>query len=71
MIAEAASRRKGLAQEAIKIVGEWAKNKHGASCLVAKVLESNIASIKLLEKGGFEAAGGSTVFKELHFRIYL
>lgn len=67
MIAEKESRRKGLAQEAIRMVGGWAKEELKASKLTAKVLEENQASQHLLLKMGFQECGTNEKFKEIHY----
>lgn len=48
---------KGYATEAVKGIIDWALSTNLASHVVAECLEDNIASIKVLEKLGFDRTG--------------
>ena len=44
----------GYATEAVSALVDWALNQPGVKCVTAETEESNIASIRVLEKSGFE-----------------
>ncbi len=67
MVAEKASRRKGIANEGVLLAMEWSKAVLGAKWIVAKVASENTASQALLEKLGFVGSGGSEAFNEKYF----
>ncbi|CAN6307679.1 unnamed protein product [Urochloa humidicola] len=65
MIAEHKSRGKGIGQEAILLMMAFAVEKYGIHTFRAKISESNVASLKLFKKLGFNDASYSAVFKEV------
>jgi RimJ/RimL family protein N-acetyltransferase len=48
---------RGIAAKASAAVLEWAFSEGGFECILARALQENIASIKLLKKLGFEECG--------------
>lgn len=75
MIAEAAYRQQGLATEALRMLLWYAVRVLRASHFVAKILESNTASIQLFQKSkdsgglGFKVLKQVPVFHEIHFGL--
>jgi diamine N-acetyltransferase len=57
MIFETYERRKGLAFSAVQLISQYAHNEFGMYQLYVNVAESNIASIELFKKLGFELVG--------------
>ena len=47
----------GYATEAVSALADWAIKQPGVSCVTAEAEESNIASIKVLQKSGFTPTG--------------
>ncbi|KAG8348347.1 putative N-acetyltransferase [Trypanosoma vivax] len=69
MIAESSFRRKGLAEEAVRLLMSYALDKLEASCFVAKILRNNVASVCLFaSKLGFCFLREVHVFGEVHYR---
>ncbi len=66
MIAETASRRRGIASAACRLMATFAFAELGVSTFIAKVLEDNSPSISLLEKIGFTETCRISAFKEVH-----
>ena len=52
-----AHRRRGYAAEAVNAVSEWALSQAGVFRIEAETEESNVASVKVLEKCGFSRTG--------------
>ena len=48
---------RGYATEALRLVGNFAQFKHGLKRLYATVFDSNLASMRVLEKAGFKKEG--------------
>lgn len=70
MIAEAASRRKGLAKMALRLMMTYARAELGVEVFVAKVLEGNEASIRLFEDVfDFKEYRKVTAFGEVHLKL--
>lgn len=66
MVAEPASRRRGIAAEALQLFMAYGATRLGVSKFVAKIGESNAASLALFQrKLGFVEVGRSAVFKEV------
>lgn len=57
IIFELSERAKGNAIEALELLIEYSRNTLGISQLYANIAESNIASLKLFEKLGFDICG--------------
>mmetsp|Transcript_18579 Transcript_18579/g.56092 ORF Transcript_18579/g.56092 Transcript_18579/m.56092 type:complete len:113 (-) Transcript_18579:1001-1339(-) len=64
MIAERASRRKGLAGEAIRMLMAYGATDLGVKKYRAKIGLSNSASLALFQKLGFQEVSRSSVFQE-------
>ncbi|KAK1317115.1 hypothetical protein QJS10_CPA05g01011 [Acorus calamus] len=64
MIAEQKSRGKGLGKEAVLMMMTFAIKKFDIQRFRAKIGESNIASLNLFQKLGFEEISRSDIFKE-------
>lgn len=47
----------GYATEAVSAIAEWALKQPGVVCITAEAQESNIASIRVLDKAGFTPTG--------------
>jgi len=65
--------RLGLASEAVTALVDWAFGQRGVECVTAHTLPSLVASIRVLEKCGFRAAGegsepGTLRFERVHAR---
>lgn len=71
MIAEKSSRRKGLAQEAVLCMMEYAVRALNTPKFVAKILDHNLPSIRLFEKMGFVRCGHSDVFQHTEMEFVL
>jgi len=71
MIAERGSRRKGLAQEALSLMMAFFLERGGVrvSAFVAKILQSNKASIKLFSSLGFTEFRRIEAFEEVHMQF--
>jgi RimJ/RimL family protein N-acetyltransferase len=54
---EAAFRRRGFAEEAVRGMLDWASREHGISLFIASVSPSNVASLALVRKFGFVQTG--------------
>ncbi|KAG0464323.1 hypothetical protein HPP92_020392 [Vanilla planifolia] len=65
MIAEPKSRGKGLGEESILMMMEFAVQNYSIKTFRAKIGESNIASLNLFHKLKFKDASYSEVFKEV------
>ncbi len=48
---------RGYATEAVSAVVDWALRQNAINCVTAEVDKENIASVKVLEKSGFEPTG--------------
>ncbi|QDZ17737.1 N-acetyltransferase [Chloropicon primus] len=66
MIAEDKSRRKGLALEAVRMMIRYAATELKCTKFVAKIGESNLASLSLFNKLGFREVKRVEVFNEVH-----
>jgi len=65
MIAEPSFRRRGMAEEAVRLMMEFAFQRLGTKRFLAKIGEANVASLNLFEcKLGFENIGFVDAFKE-------
>eukprot|EP00002_Diphylleia_rotans_P040389 TRINITY_DN9557_c0_g2_i1.p1 TRINITY_DN9557_c0_g2~~TRINITY_DN9557_c0_g2_i1.p1 ORF type:complete len:195 (+),score=49.35 TRINITY_DN9557_c0_g2_i1:73-657(+) len=69
MIAEESCRRKGMAREALQHMMRYGYEFVGIRTFVAKIKESNDASISLFEKLGFSEISRSSVFQEVTLEI--
>lgn len=67
MIAEHRSRRKGLAKEAVELMMQYSMSRLGAKGFVAKIINTNVASLRLFKKLGFVKLKDVAVFKEVHY----
>ncbi len=66
MVAEKASRRKGLARDALQLMMCYANQQIGARVFVAKILQDNVPSVRLFEGLGFSLLRKLEVFGEVH-----
>lgn len=66
MVADATSRRSGIASTAIALMLAWAASTVGLTRAVAKIGRDNAASLALFDRLGFARCGGSDVFREDH-----
>ena len=64
MVPEPASRRKGVATEAIKMMMEYGRNLLNVSRFVAKISSENEASLALFRKLGYECEEFVEAFQE-------
>jgi len=72
MIAEKASRRKGIAEEALEIFTQYMKtNIKNLRALVAKIQMTNHASIRFFEKMGYVEFKRVECFQEVHYVMKL
>lgn len=71
MVAEPASRRKGLAREALRLLVAYSAARLGVRCYVAKIRDHNEASMRLFEGLGFREVRRVAVFKEVHYELYV
>ncbi|KAL5709629.1 GCN5-related N-acetyltransferase 9 [Ranunculus cassubicifolius] len=69
MIAEPKSQGKGLGKEAILMMMNFAIEKLGIQSFRAKIGESNVKSLSLFRKLGFEESSYSKVFKEVTLEL--
>mmetsp|Transcript_34213 Transcript_34213/g.75893 ORF Transcript_34213/g.75893 Transcript_34213/m.75893 type:complete len:206 (-) Transcript_34213:1962-2579(-) len=69
MVAEQKSRRKGIAAQALGLFMAYATDKLGVQRFLAKILESNSASITLFDKLGFQEYKRIAIFKEVHMEL--
>jgi RimJ/RimL family protein N-acetyltransferase len=67
MIADVAARRKGIAQEALRLMMGYAVHELGVRTFVAKIGFDNEKSIALFRKLGFAERSTSEVFRETTF----
>lgn len=71
MVADCVFRRMGLGEEAVRLLMSYAMDQLGATCFVAKILNTNTPSIRLFTKKlGFRLLKEVPVFNELHFVRY-
>lgn len=71
MIAEPRSRRKGLAREALQIMVAYSSSQFGTVHFVAKIKDTNEASMRLFESLGFWETRRVAVFHEVHYELEL
>jgi RimJ/RimL family protein N-acetyltransferase len=64
MVAEAASRRRGVAAEALRLLMAWAIRNTGVQRFRAKIGFDNAPSLALFRKLGFAEVSRSEVFRE-------
>ncbi|KAK1269340.1 hypothetical protein QJS04_geneDACA005250 [Acorus gramineus] len=69
MIAEQKSRGKGLGKEAVLMMMAFAIKKFDIQRFRAKIGESNVASLNLFQKLGFEEVSRSGIFKEVTLEL--
>ena len=69
MIAEPRSRRRGLAQEALRLMMAYAAESLGCRRFVAKIGQANVASLGLFRKLGFREFKRVEVFSEVHMEL--
>ncbi|KAK1292560.1 hypothetical protein QJS10_CPB17g02051 [Acorus calamus] len=69
MIAEQKSRGKGLGKEAVLMMMAFVINKFDIQRFRAKIGESNVASLNLFRKLGFEEVSRSDIFKEVTLEL--
>ena len=70
MVAEKASRRKGIGHEAVLLMLRYGIERLAVRKFTAKILQHNAASVRMFtERLGFVEVGRSEVFKELHFEL--
>lgn len=69
MVADPASRRRGLAADALKMMMAYAHKHLGCAAFVAKILSDNAASISLFRKLHFVHVRDLAVFSESHFQL--
>ncbi|KAL3528148.1 hypothetical protein ACH5RR_012804 [Cinchona calisaya] len=69
MIAETKSRGKGLGKEAVLMMMAFAVENFGIHVFRAKIGESNIASVGLFRRLGFEKTFQSEIFKEVTLEL--
>ena len=69
MIAEPRSRRRGLAQEALRLMMAYAAESLGCRRFVAKIGQANVASLGLFRKLGFREFKRVEVFSEVHMKL--
>eukprot|EP01016_Furgasonia_blochmanni_P050331 TRINITY_DN7767_c0_g1_i7.p2 TRINITY_DN7767_c0_g1~~TRINITY_DN7767_c0_g1_i7.p2 ORF type:complete len:109 (-),score=28.05 TRINITY_DN7767_c0_g1_i7:34-360(-) len=67
MIAEKASRQKGIAQEVLKILMRFCAEVYKRDKFIAKIKNYNTASIKLFEKLGYTKFKDLPQFDEVHY----
>ncbi|PSC76460.1 histone H3 [Micractinium conductrix] len=65
MIAEPRSRRKGIAEEALRLFMSYASSRLGVTKFRAKIGETNAPSIALMTKLGYRQVSRSQIFKEV------
>lgn len=69
MTADARSRRKGIATEALRLMMAFAVSEHSAQGFAAKILADNVASRMLFEKEGFRLVKEVPCFSEAHYEF--
>uniref|UniRef100_A0A7S3VKR6 N-acetyltransferase domain-containing protein n=1 Tax=Dunaliella tertiolecta TaxID=3047 RepID=A0A7S3VKR6_DUNTE len=69
MVAEPGSRRKGIAQEAVRLMMAFAAQKLNITRFRAKILSSNSASLALFKKLGFKETKLVPIFSEVHLEL--
>jgi RimJ/RimL family protein N-acetyltransferase len=69
MVAEASSRRKGLASEALRLFMAYGMKHLGLTKFRAKIGEANAASLALFSKLGYQEVSRSSVFKEVTLEL--
>jgi RimJ/RimL family protein N-acetyltransferase len=69
MIAEPASRRKGLATEALQLFMAYGVSALGVTKFRAKIGEDNSSSLQLFEKLGYQEVSRSAVFREVTLEL--
>ena len=69
MVADARSRRKGIAAEALQLMMAFAVTQHAAMGFTAKILADNAASRALFEKQGFRMVKEVPCFSEVHYEL--
>lgn len=69
MIAEPDHRQKGYAREAVLALMSYGQSALGLKRFVAKITDTNAASIRLFQKLGFREAKRLAVFSEVHFAL--
>eukprot|EP00775_Hariotina_reticulata_P012646 gene12646-12774_t len=69
MVAEAGSRRRGLATEALMLFMAYGISHLGITKFRAKIGESNIASVALFQKLGYKEVSRSSVFREVTLEL--
>lgn len=47
-------RKKGYMTDAVSAMIEWASSREGVRCIIAEVEETNLASLRIVEKNGFK-----------------
>lgn len=68
MIADTSCRRLGLATEAVQLMMTFGKERLGYDTFIAKISTSNVASLGLFRRLGFEIFRYVDVFSEVHCR---
>ena len=69
MIAEPASRRKGIATEALQLFMAYGVSALGVTRFRAKIGEANASSLQLFAKLGYSEVSRSAVFKEVTLEL--
>jgi RimJ/RimL family protein N-acetyltransferase len=69
MVAEPASRGKGLAHEALQLFMAYAASRLGIRLFTAKIGEANAPSLALFAKLGFAEVKRVPVFREVHLQL--
>jgi RimJ/RimL family protein N-acetyltransferase len=69
MVAEAGSRRRGLAEEALQLLMAYAASALGIRLFTAKVGMGNAPSLALFAKLGYAEVRRVEVFKEVHLQL--
>ncbi|KAG6623856.1 n-acetyltransferase 9 [Phytophthora cinnamomi] len=69
MIAEEKYRRKGFAEEAVKLMMAYATSKLNVTRFFCKIIETNSASVKLFEKLGYVKYANVAAFKQVELEL--
>lgn len=69
MIAEPASRRKGIAQEALTLFMAYTHHVLGVKTWIAKIGMANSASVSLFQRLGFVKTKEVACFQEVHYAL--
>jgi L-amino acid N-acyltransferase YncA len=69
MVAEAGSRRRGIAREALQLFMAYGASVLRVSRFVAKIGDANAPSLALFASLGFSEVGHSAVFKEVTLEL--